>query len=206
MTSQIGVTAHGPTVAVRPGRSTVWWGVVGLIVTESMIFLLLLFTYFYFRAQPGPWPPADLPDPQLATPLIRSAVLLGSTIPMVLAERALQERGRAGSSVLWQLVALAMAAYFMYGHVTEQFTLAHELAPLDTAYGSVVMTILNFHGVHLAIGMLALAFVTVHTLRGAVTPERPTMLAVAGMYWHFVDAIWVFVFATIYLSPHVLGA
>ena len=206
MTSQIGMTASGPTVPIRPGRSTAWWGVVGLIVTESMLFLLLLFTYFYFRAQPGPWPPADLPEPSLVQPGIRSAILLGSTLPIVLAERALEKRGSRGWSVFWQLVALVMGGIFLAGHVREQFALVDELSPQLTAYGSVVMTILNFHGVHLLIGMLALGFVTLHTARGAVTQERPTMLSVAGMYWHFVDVIWVFVFSTIYLSPYVLGA
>lgn len=205
MTSQIGMTASGATFAIRPGRSTAWWGMVGLIVTESMLFLLLLFSYFYFRAQEGSWPPADLPEPSLVQPAIRSAILLGSTVPMVLAERALEHRGSRGWSVLWQLVALAMGAVFLAGHVREQFVLVDELSPQLTAYGSVVMTILNFHGAHLAIGMLALGFVTLHTARGAVTQERPTILTIAGMYWHFVDVIWAFVFSTIYLSPHLLG-
>lgn len=205
MTSQIGVTSSGPTVAIRPGRSTAWWGMVGLIVTESMLFLLLLFTYFYFRAQDGPWPPAGLPDPALLSPAIRSAILLGSTLPMMWAERALNEHGDRAKSVVWQLVALGMAGVFLIGHVQEQLTLLDELMPEQTAYGSVMLTILNFHAAHLVIGMLILGFVAVHTARGAVTQARPTMLSIAGYYWHFVDVIWVLVFSSLYLSPHLLG-
>ncbi len=51
--SGIGATSTGPVIHVRPGRSTGWWGVVFMIVTESVLFWLLLFTYFYFRAGQG---------------------------------------------------------------------------------------------------------------------------------------------------------
>lgn len=202
--STVGVTSSGPTITVRPGRSTGWWGMVGLMVTEGMLFALLLFTYFYFRAQPGGWPPGALPMPELTASGIRSVVLIGSSLPMALAERSLEEDERA-RSVVWMLIALAMAAVFLIGHVQEQFVLWTELAPTETAYGSVMMTILNFHALHLIVGMGVLAFVLVHTMRGRVTGERPTQVTMAGLYWHFVDAIWVFVYASLYLSPHLLG-
>lgn len=203
--STLGVSSAGPTVRLRPGRSTAWWGMVGLMVTEAMLFGLLLFTYFYFRAQPGEWPPGALPMPELTASGVRSVLLIGSSLPMVLAERSLEEEGTRARSVVWMLITLAMAAVFLIGHVQEQLVLWTELAPTETAYGSVMMTILNFHALHLIIGMVVLAFVLVHTMRGAVTRERPTQLRMAGLYWHFVDAIWVLVYASLYLSPHLLG-
>lgn len=205
MSEVIGVTSHGPTVRIRPGRSTAWWGMASMIATEGMLFLLLLFTYFYFRAQQGPWPPADLPMPALLSSGIRSAILLASSGTMVLAERAVEKRGDAGRSAAWLAVTLALAAVFLIGHVQEQFRFVDELSPTLTAYGSVMMTILNFHAAHLVVGMLILLFVLVQVLRRRATAQRPTILTVGGMYWHFVDVIWVFVYSSLYLSPHLLG-
>lgn len=205
MSEVIGVTSHGPTVRIRPGRSTAWWGMASLIATEGMLFLLLLFTYFYFRAQQGPWPPADLPLPGLLSSAIRSVILLASSGPMVLAERAVERRGDAGKAAAWIAVTLAMAGVFLIGHVQEQFLFIDELTPTRTAYGSVMMVILNFHAVHLVVGMLILVFVMIQVLRRRATAERPTILSVGGLYWHFVDVIWVFVYSSLYLSPHVLG-
>lgn len=198
------MSSPGPTVRIRPGRSTAWWGMVGLMVTEGMLFALLLFAYFYFRAQPGGWPPGALPMPELKGSAIRTLLLVGSSVPMVLAERALEERADTAKSAVWMTIALAMASVFLIGHVQEQFVLYEELAPTETAYGSVMVTILNFHAAHLIVGMVVLAFVLVQVLRGKATQERSTQLTMGGLYWHFVDAIWVVVYASLYLSPHLL--
>ncbi|HEX2027412.1 MAG TPA: cytochrome c oxidase subunit 3 [Nitriliruptorales bacterium] len=203
--SGIGATSTGPVIHVRPGRSTGWWGVVFMIVTESVLFGLLLFTYFYFRAGQGEWPPAGLPMPELRGSGIRTVVLLGSTFPLVWAERSLLKRGHVAKSAVWLFVTMAMAGVFLIGHVQEQFVLWEELAPTETAYGSVLMTILNFHAAHLVVGMLALAYSAVHLLRGRITQKQHSMLEISGMYWHFVDAIWVFVYSSLFLSPHLLG-
>lgn len=203
--SVVGVSSAGPTVPIRPGRSTGWWGMVGLMVTEGMLFSLLIFIYFYFAAGDGPWPPEGLPMPELRSSAIRSLILLGSSLPMVLSERALEKGGNLARSAVWSFLALAMAGAFLIGHIQEQFKLFHELSPTENVYGTAVVTILNFHALHLVVGMIILAVTLVHLLRGKITPERPAMLKLSGMYWHFVDVIWVFVYASLYLSPHVLG-
>ncbi len=202
--STLGVTSSGPTVAMRPGRSLGWWGMVAMIVTESMLFGLLIFVYFYFRAGLDPWPPPGIPLPALKAAGIRSVLLLGSSLPFALGERALERHHDRARAVVWLVIAEALAAVFLIGHVQEQFALWAEVAPTATAYGSTLFTILNFHALHLIVGMLIGAFAIVHLIRGRITPERSTMLTIAGMYWHFVDAVWVVVFATIYLSPHLL--
>lgn len=199
------VTADGPVVAIQRGRSTTEWGVIALVVSESMLFLLLLVVYLYYRGQPGPWPPEGLPLPELSMSAIRSLVLIGSSIPVVLAERSLERRGRNGRVALWWLVALAMAGWFLYGHVIEQFTLVEELVPQQEVYGAVVLTILNFHAIHLTVGIAMGAFVVLHLLTGRITAERSAILRVGALYWHFVDVIWVVVYSLLYLSPHVLG-
>lgn len=202
---QVGVTAEGPVIAFTRGRSTTWWGVVALVVSESLLFLLLFAVYFYYRGQAGPWPPAALPLPDVAGSALRAAVLLLSSIPVVLAERSLEKHGHVVRAVLWWLVALAMAGWFLYGHVEEQFVLNAELLPTEQVYGSVVMVILNFHALHLLVGMAVGAMVVVHLLTGRITRSRPPIMEVGALYWHFVDVIWLAVYGLLFLSPHLLG-
>ena len=203
--SQAPVTAEGPVVGMQRGRSTTQWGVIALMISEGMLFLLLFVVYLYYRGQPGPWPPEGLPLPELSTSLVRTAVLLGSSIPVMLAERALERHGRTRRAALWWLVALAMAGWFLYGHVVEQQKLITELVPQQEVYGSIVLTILNFHAVHLAVGLAIGLFVVVHLLTGRITARRPAVLQVGSWYWHYVDAIWVVVYGLLYVSPHLLG-
>lgn len=203
--SVTGVSYEGPVVAVRAGRSTAWWGMVMLMITEGMLFLLLIFVYFFFMAQDGSWPPEGLEPPSLSASWPRAALLLLSSVPMVLAERALTHRGDAVRCALMLTVTLLMAGVFMYGHVAEQAILVEELSPTETAYGSVFLTVINFHALHLLIGMAILVFVLAQVLRGRATAARPTQLTTGGLYWHFVDAVWVVVYGALYISPHVLG-
>ena len=199
------VTAHGPVVRMTRGRSTTQWGMVALIVSESMLFLLLLVVYLYYRAQPGAWPPEQFHLPELRMSAIRTAVLLGSSVPVVLAERSLDRRGHAGRAALWWLAALAMAGWFLWTHVQEQVVLVAELLPQEHVYGTVLLTILNFHAAHLTIGIGIGLFVVAQLLTGHVRQDRSALQRVGGLYWHFVDAIWVVVYGLLYLSPHLLG-
>lgn len=203
--TDVGVSARGPVIAHHRGRSTAWWGTMGLMVSETILFSLLLAVYLYHRGGEGAWPPAGLPMPELAQSGVRSVLLIGSSLPMVLAERAMTHHRRPIATAVWLVATLVLSGIFLAGHVHEQFKLAEELHPTEQVYGAVVMTILNFHGAHLVAGMLMLAFVLVGVLSARVTTERATMLKVSGMYWHFVDGIWVVVYGLLYVSPHLLG-
>ncbi len=200
----VGATAHGPTTVIRPGKSTGWWGMFWLIATESVLFGLLLFTYVYFRSGASEWPPGGLPLPELQPTIIRSFLLVGSSIPMVLAERALEHKGNMEKTAVWILVVLFLAAVFVVGHIQEMAVLMEEITPQRTAYGSVFITIINFHIAHVLVGMIVLAFLLPHVLRGVFSKENHAMVKLGAYYWHFVDVIWVFVFFILYLSPHIL--
>lgn len=202
---EVGVTQHGPVIAFTRGRSTTQWGVVALVVSESMLFLLLLAVYLYYRGAPGPWPPAELPLPDVGGSALRAAVLLLSSIPVVLGERSLEKHGHTGRAALWWTLALAMASWFMWGHVVEQSHMVEELVPTEQVYGTVVMTILNFHALHLLVGIVMGIVVVVHLLTGRITPRRTAIMGVGSIYWHFVDVVWVVVYGLLFISPHLLG-
>jgi heme/copper-type cytochrome/quinol oxidase subunit 3 len=189
-----------PTLAaVHTGRSPGWWGTIWLIGTEAMLFGLLLFGNFYLRANAPSWPLGGIPDPELAQSGIRTVVLLGSTIPALVAERAARRGDRPLLIAGLALTAL-MGIAFLAGHVDEYVTLWPELQPSTNAYASVFYTVTMFHALHLLVGVIVLGFLLWRVLVGHGGARRPEPIENGILYWHFVDAVWVFVYSSLYLS------
>jgi heme/copper-type cytochrome/quinol oxidase subunit 3 len=179
-----------------------WWGMVCLIATESMLFAALISSYFYLRFKSGPlWPPEGIAPPTLELPLIMTVILMSSSIPVHIAERGIKKgnqlRLRIGLALGFMLGAtFSGLQFFEYSETLREFT------PMTNAYGSLFYTITGFHGSHVLIGLMFSLWTQVRAWRGAFDEERHVTVQNFTMYWHFVDAVWIFVFATIYLSPH----
>ena len=192
------------------GKGIAFWGVILLSVTEGMLFLVLLFSYYYLWSSAPEWPPAGVEPPHLweSSPwnvTLRSVFLLGSSLTIWFGERAIKSGNRSGAW-WWTLVTLLFAGYFMAGHAHEFLVkVPTEFLWSDHAYGSLYYTILNFHGAHVVVGMLIWLFVLVRLGRGAYGADDHTQFATASIYWHFVDGIWVFVYTTIYVFPNLVS-
>jgi cytochrome c oxidase subunit 3 len=186
------------------GRSTAWWGLAMTILTEGTLFVLLLFIYFYLYSLADRWPLGDIEPPELMVVSIRSVLLFASSGTMSIADRAIR-RGRVGLTKAMMGATFLLGALFMAGHVEEMIRLPEEYTWATNAYGSLFYVIVNFHGAHLLIGLLFLAFSFIGLQRGVYTAQRHEGLQITGMYWHFVDVVWVFVFPTLYLVPHLLA-
>lgn len=191
------------------GRSIAFWGVILLSLTEGVLFVVLLFSYYYLWSIAPEWPPAGVEPPKLfeASPwnvLLRTVVLLSSSLTIWFGERALRRGNRRGA-IVWTTVTIAMAAYFLAGHLHEFLVkVPEEFLWSDHAYGSIYYTVLNFHGAHVVVGILIWAFILLRLGQGAYGPDDDTEFATSSIYWHFVDAIWVFVFTTMYVFPNLL--
>lgn len=188
--------ANGP-------RSFSWWGMVLLIATEATLFALLIATYFYLRFQAGPeWPPGSIEKPTLALPLVMTAILWSSSVPVHAADRAI----RRGNQ--WMLRA-GLAAGFLLGlafvliQVVVEYpeVLHREFTPRTNVYGSLFFAITGLHGAHVVVGLGMNLWTQVRAWRGAFDEHRHVTVQNFAMYWHFVDVVWLFVLATIYLSP-----
>ncbi|MBA3350619.1 MAG: heme-copper oxidase subunit III [Actinobacteria bacterium] len=187
-------------------RSTGWWGMVMLICTETMLFSALIASYFYLRYQLGPeWPPGGIEPPTLELPLIMTAILWSSSIPVHFAERAImkgnQRRLRLGLALGFVLGAtfLAMQLGLEYPETLAEFT------PTTNSYGSMFYTITGFHGIHVLVGLLFSLWTQVRAWKGAFDAERHVTVQNFTMYWHFVDLVWLFVLSTVYLFPASSG-
>jgi heme/copper-type cytochrome/quinol oxidase subunit 3 len=187
-------------VAREPGRSIPWWGVVTVIMTEATIFAGLLATYFFLRAASHQWPPAGVEPPELRKTIVFSIVLWGSSIPVAWAEHGIK-RGdqpvlRAGLLLGW-----VMGAAFL-GHTVLDFQ-ALGFGWRDHAYGSIFYATVGLHALHVLVGLVVSAVVQVKAGLHRFDARRHATVEVFGLYWHFVDAVWVFVFAGLFLGAHV---
>lgn len=177
-----------------------WWGMVLLIVTEASLFVYLLFSYFYLGSMArGPWPPSGLPELRLALP--NTGVLLLSSGAMWWAELGIR-RGDETRLRLGLMLTLMLGAVFLGIQLVEY---RHQsFTPATSAYGSLFYTITGFHGAHVAVGLLMLAVVGLRAWLGHFSSRHHLAVTNVSWYWHFVDAVWLAVFTSLYLSPRFI--
>jgi heme/copper-type cytochrome/quinol oxidase subunit 3 len=189
---------------VSGSRSFGWWGMVGLIATEAMLFGALVASYFYLRFVSGPeWPPGDIPKPDLTLPLIMTAILWSSSIPVHLADTGIRKGKVTRLKVCLGLGFVLGATFLALQLAIEYPESLHEFTPQTNAYGSLFYGLTGLHGAHVAVGLLFNLWVQFRAWRGAFDNHRHVTVQNFTMYWHFVDAVWAAVLFTIYLSPHL---
>lgn len=180
-------------------RATAWWGMLALIATEATLFVMLLFSYFYLRWLSPRWPPPgiDLPDFKLIIPA--TVLLLGSSAPVAWAEWSIRH-GRQQPLRVGFLVAALMAAAFMGLELWEWAHLGY--GPQRNAYASLFFTITGLHLAHLSVALLLNGYVQARAWAGHFDADHTLAVENVSLYWHFVDLVWVAVFATVYISPY----
>lgn len=184
----------------RRGYSTAWWGMIGLITTEAMVFAILIASYFFLRAASKQWPPPGIEPPDLKYALPFSFVLWGSSIPVIWAEHGIKKGNvrilRAG---LW--LSFLMGAAFI-GSTIKDFNDLH-FGWRDNAYGSIFYVTVCLHALHVIIGLLMNLVVQAKAVQGKFSADRHQTVEVFGLYWHFVDLVWLAVFPSLFLSAHI---
>ncbi len=191
-----------PVQPVRPkrGRGAAKWGMAVLIMTEATIFACLLGSYFFVRAASGEWPPPPIEAPELEAISLFSIILLGSSAPMVWAENGIR-KGQQWRLRLGLLLTFLMGTAFICFQGVEYVEL--DFGIRDNAYGSLFYTITGLHGSHVLVGLLMILMIMVKAWMGKFSGERHLLVEMVGLYWHFVDAVWMFVFTSLYLAAHL---
>ena len=104
-------------------------------------------------------------------------------------------------AVLWMSVAIVLGVLFVGVQLKEWHD--HPYGPSAHLYGSLYFTITGFHMLHVVAGVVVLVLLLAWTALGYFDDRRHTVLSIGGMYWHFVDIVWLFIFTTLYISPYV---
>jgi cytochrome c oxidase subunit 3 len=176
-----------------------WWAMLFVILSEAALFAYLLFGYFYFAMQPhAAWPPGGLPHIKLALP--DTIILLLSSVAVWWAERATR-RGARGPMLLGLGIGLLLGIVFVLVQVYEW----HEkpFAFASSSYSSLYFTTTGFHMAHVVAGNLMLAALLVWAALGYFGPRRNAAVTIGALYWHFVDAVWLVLFFTFYVTPYL---
>jgi len=178
-----------------PNRKLAFWL---FLASECMFFGALIATYLVYQGKSlvGPYPDEILDIP-LTT--ISTFVLLMSSLAMVLAVNASQ-RGDMRGTRLALLATIAMGLTFLGFQVYEFTHFYHEGLTLSrNLFGSSFFVLTGFHGLHVSVGVFWLICLFAHTFRPVIPERRAIDIEVAGLYWHFVDIVWIVIFTVIYL-------
>lgn len=186
------------------GRSTGWWGMVMFVVTDAALFACLLGSYFYLRFQFGPqWPPDGIEHPKLLKPLVMTALLLPSSLPVVWAEYGIRrgQRWRLRSGLAATLV---LGAGFLILQANEYAEKLRQFTFTTDVYGSLFYVITGFHGLHVLVGLAMVTWLLAASAQhGSFGVHRRERVRNTAIYWHFVDGVWAAILFTIYLSPRL---
>ena len=190
------VPAHGSLT--RPNMVAV--GTIVWLSSELMFFAALFAMYFTIRAVNGPEVWAESTE-MLDFPyaLVFTTILVLSSVTCQLGVFA-AERGDVYGMRRWYVLTLIMGSVFVGGQVNEYRHLVDEgLTIASSGYGSTFYLATGFHGLHVFGGLVAFVIVLIRSTIGRYTPEKATSAIVTSYYWHFVDVVWIGLFATIYI-------
>jgi cytochrome c oxidase subunit 3 len=188
---------HGPPPANRSSRvDPQMLGMLLFIISEVMVFGAFFTAYFFIRVVQGAeWPAAGTELP-VAIAGVNTAILLSSSLTLHWALVSIKNDDRNGFRAGILLTTL-LGATFLFVQINEYVHIG--FAPQDHAQGTIFYGLTGLHGAHVAIGLLLLLSVTIRAFRGHYSAKAHAGVEIPGIYWHFVDVMWIVVYATIYI-------
>jgi cytochrome c oxidase subunit III len=188
---------HGPPPANRSSRvDPPLLGMLLFIISEIMIFGAFFTAYFFIRVGQGdPWP---LPGTKLPVgpTAVNTAILVSSSLTMHWAQTAIKRGNRWGLKA-GIFTTFLLGLTFITLQINEYIHVG--FAPFDAAQASIFYGLTGLHGAHVCIGLTLLAIVSVRSFRGHYTPEEHRGVEIPGIYWHFVDIMWLVVYTSVYI-------
>ncbi len=173
-------------------------GVWLFLVSEVMFFTALIGAYIVLRLGNPAWP---VPSTILNIPLtgLNTFLLIVSSVTLVRAFAAAQD-GNARGLRLGLVATVLLGATFLGIQAFEYHKLVHHgLTPSSSIFGSCFFTLTGFHGLHVLGGVIWLTIVTIKAFGGVYDDGRHLGVELAGLYWHFVDLVWILLFTIVYL-------
>jgi heme/copper-type cytochrome/quinol oxidase subunit 3 len=176
-----------------------WWGAGTLIASEGALFVYLLFAYYYTAATaPQGW--LLEPSPKLALALPNTVLLLLSSLAAWWGEQGVLKGARARAIVGFG-AAVLMGSGFAIVQCLEWRSKTYGIG--TSSYASLYFVTTGFHMAHVLVGLAVLVALLGWTALDYFSPRRRLVVSAGVLYWHFVDAVWLFVFTTYYLTPYL---
>ena len=175
----------------RRGPSVAFWGMAMLVAAEVTLFGTFIGTYYYLRFKNAHWPPPGTPEPRVVVPLIMAGILAATSVPMLLAARAVV-RGRLWPTRLWLVSALAVQCGYLAWAIHDYVDQLRVSAPQDNAYSSIYYVLLGADHAHVAVGILLVVWLLWKLTRG-LTMYRLNAVQVVAVYWLAVSVLTLIV-------------
>jgi heme/copper-type cytochrome/quinol oxidase subunit 3 len=191
------VLEHPHTSTGLDSRKLLMWA---FLASDCMFFGTLIATYMVYknRSLDGPLPRETFDVPYTS---VSAFVLLLSSLTMVLALAAIQ-KGQERRMRVWLSATALLGCVFLGGQFYEFTTFYKDGLTLSrNLFGSTFFTLTGFHGTHVAIGVFWLLSLVAQSVRGRLHTEHSLFVEIAGLYWHFVDIVWILIFTLVYLIP-----
>jgi cytochrome c oxidase subunit 3/cytochrome o ubiquinol oxidase subunit 3 len=188
--------AHGSSSGISNVKLGMWL----FLGSECLLFGGLISTYMLYRGRVGQGPtPSQVFDIPFTS--VSSFVLLMSSLTMVLAVSSAAKKDDRGTS-LWLSVTALLGATFVGGQVYEFTAFKSEGLGFGTSlFSSSFYTLTGFHGVHVTVGIIMLMALVGILQRSEIPGSKAETVEMIGLYWHFVDIVWIVIFTLIYLIP-----
>ena len=176
-------------------------GIIAFIISETGFFGVLILAYLFYNATPQPGPGAH--DLNLLKTGIFSLCLFASSFTIWRSEVSLSQ-GRQRAMAGWLAATILLGGVFIFGQGLEYWGLFQSGVRVSSnLFATTFLTLTGFHGLHVCVGLIALLIVLGLALAGDLKLGRSPALKALGLYWHFVDGVWVLVFSVVYLLPHL---
>lgn len=189
---------HMPVANASATINREFFGMVLFIVSEIMLFASFFTAYFFIRVVQGePWMPEGQELPVYVA-LANSAILFSSSATMHMALEGIKRNNRKALKTGLVLTVI-LGATFLGVQISEYVHLG--FLPKDSAQASVFFSLTGIHGAHVLVGLIILLTVTRRAFKGHYGPEKDKHwgVEIPGLYWHFVDVMWIFVFTSLYI-------
>jgi len=189
---------HGPPPANQSSRiDATLLGMLLFIISEVMLFGAFFTAYFFIRAiGDGSWFPFDGHELPVAVAGGNTTILISSSFTMHWALEGARNENRAALR-MGMLTTLLLGTAFLCIQVNEYVHVG--FAPADHAQGTIFYALTGLHGAHVFVGLNLLLFATIRSFRGHFTSKEHRGVEIPGIYWHFVDVMWIVVYSTIYI-------
>ncbi len=171
-----------------------------VVGTEAMFFISLIMAFVYMAYNSG-FEPYQVKALDIKTTGIFTLFLFASSFTFWRAEKNYR-KGNINNLKTWLIATIILGGIFLFGQGKEYWRLVQDNITLNgSVFGTSFYTLTGFHGFHVFVGLIILLIILIMSFLGDFDKENSSVVSTVGIYWHFVDVVWIFVFTVVYVLP-----
>lgn len=171
-----------------------------VVGTEAMFFICLILSFVYMAYNSG-FEPHEVQALDIEKTGMFTIILIASSFTFLMADHQFK-KGNINSLKIWLVITILFGAIFLYGQGMEYWRLINEHITLSSSvFGTSFYALTGFHGFHVFAGLIILSIMLILAFLGDFNKPSSNLISVAGIYWHFVDIVWIVVFTVVYVLP-----